>query len=245
MLENTFLPGEEIENLKQHLKQLVGMMQALPSDFESLETDEIRELIETTKDHIHTIKSQIAQPHGSQLSQNYESLHVLNNDLISLDSAFTGALTGTGKLACFPAGTFVKLGDGGFKRIEEVMPGDILMTYDIGNEILKTSPVKEVYLSDNNHHYVISKKMRVTGGERFLTPQGWKRVKYLKKADLIMNSKRMEEVTSVTLVRGSVHVYNLNVAHSNNFFVSPDKTTAYLVHNSSGGNGGGDGGGFK
>ncbi len=236
MLANSFLPKEEIKNLKEHLKHLIGMIQALPSNLESLEVDEIRGLIETTKDQIHAIKSQIAQPHRSQLSQYYESLHALNNDMILLQSAYSELVIGTTS-GCFPAGTLVRIGYGGFKRIEDVTPGDVLLTYDIGNDLLKTSPVTEVYLFDNNHYYVINKKLKVTGGERFLTPEGWKKVKYLQKGDYILNARRMEEVTYLTLVHGPVKVYNLHVANSHNFFVSPDETATYLVHNTGGGGG--------
>jgi hypothetical protein len=237
MLANNFLPKEEIKNLEEHMKQLIGMKQALPSDLENLESDKIRELIKTTKDKIHTIKSQIAQPQESQLSQHYESLHVLNEDMVQLESAYTESVIGTTS-GCFPAGTLVITGDGGFKRIEDVTPGDILMTYDIGKDLLKTSPVEEVYLFDNNHYYMINKKLKVTAGERFLTPEGWKKVKYLQKGDHIFNGRKVEEITSFTLVHGIVKVYNLHVANSHNFFVSPDETATYLVHNTAGGGGG-------
>jgi hypothetical protein len=238
MLANSFLPKEEIKNLEEHLKQLIGMKQALPSNLEGLEVDKIRELIKTTKEQIHAIKSQISQPHGSQLSQYYESLHVLNNNMTLLESAYTESVIGTTS-ACFPAGTLVRMGDGDFKRIEDVTPGDVLMTYDIGNDLLKTSPVMEVYLLDNNHYYIINKNLKVTAGERFLTPDGWKKVKYLQKGDHILNGRKMEEVTSLTLVHGPVKVYNLHVANSHNFFVSPNETATYLVHNTAGGGGGG------
>jgi len=39
------------------------------------------------------------------------------------------------------------------------------------------------------------------------------------------------------LVHGPVKVYNLHVANSHNFFVSPDETATYLVHNTGGGGG--------
>jgi hypothetical protein len=199
--------------------------------------DKIRELMETTKNQIHAIKSQIAQPHRSQLSQYYESLHALNNDMILLESAYSELVIGTTS-GCFPAGTLVRIGDGGFKRIENVRPGDVLMTYDIGSDLFTTSPVKEVYLFDNNHYYVVNNKLKVTAGERFLTPEGWKRAQYLKTGDYILSARRMKEVTSVTLVHEPVKVYNLHVANSHNFYVAPDKTVTYLVHNSGGGGGG-------
>ena len=238
MLANTFLPKEETKNLEEHLKLLIGIKQALPSNLEDVESDQIRQLIKTTKDQIHTIKSQIAQPHGSQLSQHYESLHVLNSNLVHLESAYTESVIGTTS-GCFPAGTYVVTKNGDFKRIEDVVPGDILTTYDIGKDVLKTSPVNEVYLFDNNHYYIINKTLKVTGGERFLTPEGWKRAKYLQKGDHILNGRKMEKVTSLSLVHGPVKVYNLHVAHSHNFFVSPDKIATFLVHNSGGGGGGG------
>jgi hypothetical protein len=238
MLANSFLPKEEIRNLEKHLKNLIGMMQALPSDLESRDSDEIRGLMETTKDQIHAIKSQIDQTHRSQLIQCYESLHVLNEDMVHLESAYTESVIGTTS-GCFPAGTLVRIGDGGFKRIEDVTQGDVLMTYDIGNDLLKTRPVMEVYEFYNNHYFIINKKLKVTAGERFLTPEGWKRVKYLQKGDHILDGRKNEEVTSLNLVRGLVKVYNLHVADSHNFFVSPDETATYLVHNSGGGGGGG------
>jgi len=236
ILANSFLPKEEIKNLKEHLKHLIGMAKALPSNLKLLEVDDLRKLIESTKDQIHSIKSQIDQTHGSQLSQCYESLHALNSDMIVLESAYSELVIGTTS-GCFPAETLVKTGDGGFKRIEDITPGDVLITYDIGNDVLKTGRVAEVYLFDNNHYFVINKKMKVTGGERFLTPEGWKKVKYLQKGDSIMNAGRMEEVASLTQVRGPVKVYNLHVADAHNFLVSPDGRATYIVHNTGGGGG--------
>lgn len=241
MMANSFLPKEEIKNLKQHLNQLTGMKQALPSDLQNLESEKLRGLIETTEDQIHAIKSQLAQSQGSQLSQHYESLHVLNGEMMTLESAYTESVIGTTS-GCFPAGTYVITADGGYKKIEEIRPGDVLMSYDIGNDSLKIRPVKDVYLFDNNHYFVINKKIRVTGGERFLTSEGWKKVKYLQKGDFILNAAGMEKITSVILVRKAVQVYNLHVAEAHNFFVSPDKNATYLVHNSGGGGGGGGGG---
>ena len=241
MMANSFLPKEEIKNLKQHLNQLTGMKQALPSDLQNLESEKLRGLIETTEDQIHAIKSQLAQSQGSQLSQHYESLHVLNGEMMTLESAYTESVIGTTS-GCFPAGTYVITADGGYKKIEEIRPGDVLMSYDIGNDSLKIRPVKDVYLFDNNHYFVINKKIRVTGGERFLTSEGWKKVKYLQKGDFILNAAGMEKITSVILVRKAVQVYNLHVAEAHNFFVSPDKSATYLVHNSGGGGGGGGGG---
>ena len=240
MIANSLLPKEERNKLKEDLKHLTGMIQSLPlpPNLESPEAvDKIRELMETTKNQIHAIKSQIAQPHGSQLNQNYESLHTLNNDMTLLESAYSELVIGTTS-GCFPAGTLVQKGDGGFKRIENVRPGDVLMTYDIGSDLFTTSPVKEVYLFDNNHYYVVNNKLKVTAGERFLTPEGWKRAQYLKTGDYILSARRMKEVTSVTLVHEPVKVYNLHVANSHNFYVAPDKTVTYLVHNSGGGGGG-------
>jgi len=80
---------------------------------------------------------------------------------------------------CFPADTLVQMDNGAFKRFEQIVPGDRVLTYDIGYDQVVSRPVRSLYTVEANHLYTINGAFRTTGGERLLTPSGWKKVRHL------------------------------------------------------------------
>lgn len=117
------------------------------------------------------------------------------------------------------------------------------MTLD-GNGEVKLSTVILIYQGDNNHSYLIKGKIKVMQYHRFLTPEGWKRARDLQVGDKIKTLQKgvFEEITAKERIATDIKVYNLQVADSHNFFISPDGKSAYLVHNSSDSGGSGESG---
>lgn len=138
---------------------------------------------------------------------------------------------------CFPADARVLLAEGGLKAFQDVAPGDALRTYDIGYDTVVDRPVVGRYRVESNHLYTINGDLVTTGGERLLTPDGWKKVRDLKAGDRIHVDGRMLPITSIVYQRVERTLYNLQVAGTHNFYVVTAGGASYLVHNTGGGGG--------
>jgi hypothetical protein len=144
---------------------------------------------------------------------------------------------------CFLPDALVKMEDGSFKPFEQIVPGDKVLTYDIGYDTLVSRPVVEVYAVDANHLYTINGEFMTTGGERLLTRDGWKKVRNLKKGDAVHVDGRMVEIDRIAYDRVNQTLHNMQVEGTHNFYVVTASGAKYLVHNTSGGGGSGGGGG--
>jgi hypothetical protein len=140
---------------------------------------------------------------------------------------------------CFLPDALVKMEDGSFKPFEQIVPGDKVLTYDIGYDTLVNRPVVEIYAVDANHLYTINGEFMTTGGERLLTRDGWKKVRDLKKGDAVHVDGRMIEIDSIAYHRVNQTLHNMQVEATHNFYVVTASGAKYLVHNTSGGGGGG------
>lgn len=143
--------------------------------------------------------------------------------------------------SCFPKDTLVMLNDGTQKPIQNVNIGDEVMVYDIGKDTISSSKVMKKFVSPNNHMYVINKSINATAYERFLTLDGWKKIREIEAGqDFIFDGNGYVEVESIHKENKNLTVYNLNIDTAHNFFVTPqDGSRIYLIHNSGGGGGGG------
>ncbi len=134
-------------------------------------------------------------------------------------------------MGCFPGNVRVLMEDGETRMISRIRPGDMVITYDIGYDVLKARPVVEVYTFDADHLYTINGHLTTTGGERLMTDTGWKRVSRLKEGEMVMMDRRFVELESIEHDPADLLVYNLQVADTHNFFVSSSDSGSYLVHN--------------
>lgn len=140
---------------------------------------------------------------------------------------------------CFPADAMVLMEDGTARKLADIRPGDMVMTYDIGYDTVDSRPVLEIYTFDSDHLYTINNHLMTTGGERLLTKNGWKEVNRLKVGEFVLMDQDMVEITSINYQALNLKVYNLHVADTHNFYASTKDSGNYLVHNSCGGGGGG------
>jgi hypothetical protein len=138
---------------------------------------------------------------------------------------------------CFAPDALVKMEDGSFKPFVQIVPGDKVLTYDIGYDTLVSRPVVEVYAVDANHRYTINGEFMTTGGERLLTRNGWKKVRDLKEGESIHVDGRMIEIDRIAYDRVNQTLHNMQVEGTHNFYVVTASGAKYLVHNSSGGGG--------
>jgi hypothetical protein len=145
--------------------------------------------------------------------------------------------------SCFPKETQVLLSDGSLKAIGALQKGDSVTVYDIATDSISVSAIDEVFIDTNNHYYVLNGTVKATAYERFLTKEGWKRIRYIQKGDAIFDGNSYQNVESIEKIHVSDTVYNLSIKDNHNFFVSHDGSTPMLVHNTPSGGGGSSGGG--
>jgi hypothetical protein len=129
------------------------------------------------------------------------------------------------KNSCFPGETLVLTEKGRLKPIEQVKPGDRVMTFDIGAQADIPKPVLHTYKSSNNHYYLIN--------------NAWKKILHLKQGDKIHTSQGLETIHSLVVQYEPLEVHNLHVEGSHTFYVVGEDEKLYLVHNTGGGGGGG------
>jgi len=116
------------------------------------------------------------------------------------------------KKSCFPKETKILLSNGQSVTIDSINPNDEVMIYDIAKNEIGSSTVREVYVSDNNHVYIINDALSATAYERFLTRErGWLKIRDIKLGDAIFNGNTYETVSSITKVLKNQAVYNLNI----------------------------------
>lgn len=136
---------------------------------------------------------------------------------------------------CFPPGTRVQMEDGSLKPLSAVVPGERVMTYDIGDEREVGRPVTAVYAVAGNHLYTINGALAATAGERLLSQDGWKAMGQLAAGDRVHVDGRLATIVRIDYRRVEATLHNLQVADTHNFFVVTEDGSRYLVHNSAGG----------
>jgi hypothetical protein len=144
-------------------------------------------------------------------------------------------LTDQQTTGCFPAETLVLMGEGTPKPIQQVRPGDMVMTFDVAAQADIPKPVLEAYRTHNNHYYLINNAVKATAFERFLTSGGWRKALLLKQGDTLHTPQGWETIHTLALRNGAIEVHNLQVEDSHTFYVVGEDGHPYLVHNTGGG----------
>jgi hypothetical protein len=146
---------------------------------------------------------------------------------------------------CFPAGTEVRMGDGSTRKIEEVKPGDTVLSSD--PVAGKTAPMKVTQLIVTHDDKTFNKlSLRTPNGLEELTAtsehpfwhpstHSWQKAKNLRPGDtLLTESGKTVRVERNTGFGQNARTYNLTVDGFHTYFVLAGDT-AILVHNCTGG----------
>jgi len=95
---------------------------------------------------------------------------------------------------CVHPDTLITMGDGSLKKIKDIIPGDIVKTYNEEKQIIENYPVKKVYknLSKSKQMYKLTMEdgniLNITENHKVLTRnKGYIRVDELKEGDDIIN----------------------------------------------------------
>jgi len=154
---------------------------------------------------------------------------------ITTEAQAASAIEAQQSTGCFPCDIRVVMADGTVKPIAEVKAGDLVMTYDIGYERTTGKAVLRAYSVKSNHLYTVNGDFKTTGGERLLTPSGWKPLDSLGRQDFVHVNGRMTGVETIDYQRMELTTYNLEVDDTHNFHVQTQSGNSYLVHNCGGG----------
>ncbi len=146
---------------------------------------------------------------------------------------------------CFAAGTKILMADGKEKNIEEIVSGDLILSYDFVSNKLTTTTVGGVWSGPHDDNYLINENIYVTSEHPFWTIEsGWVAIdpnmtlsrhnwlpQQLKIGDHLLNSwGQAIEIFSIEEKFGEIQTYNLiNIEKYNNYFAN-----GVLVHNKSG-----------
>lgn len=135
--------------------------------------------------------------------------------------------------SCFIPGTLIEMADGSQKAIEDVRPGDNVISYDLGSHNLIVSLVEKVFIhpaEEMGDHYLLINGLGVTPNHQIYAGE-WKRADELKVDDLLVMVGGFDVVVSITKIYIPKVTYDLHVADENhNYFAN-----GILVHNKAGG----------
>lgn len=134
--------------------------------------------------------------------------------------------------ACFPAGTKIKINDTEFVNIENIHPGDTIVSFDFHNKKLTTGRVGTINNSFQNELIHISAEnnleLKVTPNHVINANGKWVFAKELKVGDRLFDDTLTERnILNIEIIEGEVEVYHIvNVGNDHTYFAND-----ILVHN--------------
>jgi hypothetical protein len=131
--------------------------------------------------------------------------------------------------SCFAAGTLVLMADGGFKPIERVIVGDLVMAYDFPSDRRHAARVDRVYRKTVGS-YLRLNDLVVTSRHPFAVgPDEWRVAGDLREGDRVIGNS-FTTIDKTERVRQSVTVFNLTIGGPQTFYVY-DGQNFYLATN--------------
>jgi hypothetical protein len=137
-----------------------------------------------------------------------------------------------GYYSCFTAGSKVLMANGKTKNIEDVAPGDKVVSYNLATGIytIETVVRKDTHIQNPVGYYIINNILKVTGNHNvWIVNKGiWGRIDTLKIGDSLFGSNGQTiKITSIQKIGGIYTVYNLALnGPDHNYYVE-----GFLVHN--------------
>lgn len=113
------------------------------------------------------------------------------------------------------------MASGTTKQIKDIVPGDVVMSYDTATGKLYPNVVLKTINFTVHGEYIINNKVRTDGGEVFYTHDGWVFASQLKVGDEILNptTGAWIPVSSVSYENIYIKVYDIVCASGNSFMV--------------------------
>jgi|LGVF01.2.fsa_nt_gb hypothetical protein len=127
---------------------------------------------------------------------------------------------------CFPAGTEVMISSDETIFIEDLKPGDIVLSWSAQTGTIHTSKVKRLYKGYCKSYYAINDRLSVTGTHLLYANGFWKRAADLNIKDILKTPDGEIIVEDLKIQHRSIIVYNLEIEENKTFFAE-----GILVHN--------------
>ncbi len=156
------------------------------------------------------------------------------NDLLDIgvyaQSGGCGGSSSSKADVCFLPEVEIILSDKTKKRIDEVVIGDIVLSYDTEtNNTLGSKVVNVEHHTRTDGYFNINNNLKVTNDHPIWVNNSWVRVKDIKKDDFLLD-KNGEEliVESIQYIKGEVEVYNIKVeGKSSTYFANEILVNSY------------------
>ena len=185
--------------------------------------------------------SGMAMSSASAALAELKRLRALWESLLNASLADMGGNSGGG--SCFAAGTLVSTING-FKKIEDIEKGDIVLSYNEGigeneySEVLQTMihfTKEKIYTL-----HIKDEDLVVTGIHRFLITRGkereWIAAANLQSGDFVLFANgNWYPISYINVEEKALTVYNFEVSNNHNYYVGSNQV---LAHNKGGGGGG-------
>ncbi|MBD3311555.1 MAG: hypothetical protein GF349_03600 [Candidatus Magasanikbacteria bacterium] len=175
----------------------------------------------------------IREDYSNTLSELYAG--VPSGELFSYSSHETplfdqsGAEGGAG---CFLSGTKITMADGSLKNIEDIVPGDEILTYDSpATRKLTKAKVVETFQHVVPGYIIINDSIEVTPEHRFYINDGWQMIGEAKVGDFMLDADgNYILIENIEKVKKTVEVFNFHVADYHTYIAN-----GIYVHNEKGG----------
>jgi hypothetical protein len=139
---------------------------------------------------------------------------------------------------CFVAGTPITMADGSTKPIEQIVPGELVLAFDLGARAAVPAHVARAVVRPHAERLVvINETLVATANHPFYTSRGWARAEQLEIGTALVEARNADPTSAVRLEvapaavqalmmqPGSVPTYNLEVAVHHTYFAG-----GLLVH---------------
>jgi hypothetical protein len=157
--------------------------------------------------------------------------------MYSFSEDYNFTVSGLELETCFLAGTKVIMADGTYKNIEEIVEGDLVLSYDENTgEMLPCEVIGTFHHTPEEmgeYYLVINGGLKVTPNHRFYSKGTWVYAGNLQVGDSLFSQDQDNEylVNSIERIYERLPSYDLEVAYCHTYFVSMGDGTDVLVHN--------------
>lgn len=156
------------------------------------------------------------------------------NDLLDIgvyaQSGGCGGSSSSKADVCFLPDVEITLFDKTRKRIDEIVIGDIVFSYDpIINKTFESKVVNAEHHTRTDGYFIINNHLKVTDDHPIWVNNSWIKVKDIKKDNLLLNfNNKTESVESIEYIEGEVEVYNIKVeGESTTYFANEVLVNSY------------------
>ena len=131
---------------------------------------------------------------------------------------------------CFLEGTKVTMANGSLKNIQDIKPGDIILSYNLETKDVQPEIVSELLRHpETRGHLLVNGHLKTTGNHPvwLVNKEVWTRMEDVEIGDAFLSTEGEVLVKSIKVVDGINTTYNLSlVGNNNNYFAG-----GILVHN--------------